>query len=854
MQDEDYQDKLKQWLEALTTDEIVYVPIRHHSPHCARHLDALLRQARPSAVLIEGPHNFGELLPVLTHEENRLPLAVYCSFNDNRWETLPKPTKEERNQSMSPRYVSFYPLCDYSPEWVAMKTGAELGAQVQFIDLTFAEKILAEANAHEEVTPDRVNNLLNDSLLQHNAYLRELALRSGCRDFDDFWDRRFEFNDDFDSPAKFFRALATYCFFARQFSDPEAERLQANADREAAMAHHIRTALDKRIGGPIIVVTGGFHTVALPNLVAGKPKKFKPRSFGEKDVVQVPVAYSYPQLDRLNGYGAGMPAPDYYGRVWEKLREGGSEAVSGEVAKEFFVTLARITRESGKGAPLSTADVIAAQVQCAQLAKMRGQTHPSREDLLDAIRSCFIKGAIDIEGQLVLALAEKTLTGDRVGHVAEAAGVLPIIGDFRRRATRSRISLEPGAGREVALNIYRTSNARDTSYFLHCLEFLEVPFARLLRGPDFMHQTELHRLQEIWDVSWSPQTDGALVEASIYGGTVAEAALCKLKESWHKQQQAGEARDASTAVHVLVRGCQMGLHDHLEPVLAELPAAIAEDPNFASLARATRELLLLEMGREPLQAERLREVPQLLRAGFERCCFLIPDLAQCPDDRADEELNGLTGLPELVEAKHEGFDQQEDDAEDSEISQAIDEELLWDALERLANAVPCQSLLCGGACGLLHARGRLDTEQLGALTNAYLRSGGLSAENRVSFLRGLFVTCREVLWQSKDILQAITQLFKDWSEDEFLNSIPQLRLAFSGLSPRETDDVAALVAKSLGVEAIGPVIHTHLSEKEIMHATQLSKTVLETIQADGLREWFQPREDAKAKAQEGEAA
>ena len=44
---------------------------------------------------------------------------------------------------------------------------------------------------------------------------------------------------------------------------------------------------------------------------------------------------------------------------------------------------------------LSTADEIAALQQARLLAALRGHPGPTREDLLDGVRSCFVKGAMD---------------------------------------------------------------------------------------------------------------------------------------------------------------------------------------------------------------------------------------------------------------------------------------------------------------------------------------------------------------------------------------------------------------------------------------------------------------------------
>ena len=45
---------------------VVFFPVRHHSPACARQVDRLIRAIRPDAVLIEGPRDATHLIPLLT--------------------------------------------------------------------------------------------------------------------------------------------------------------------------------------------------------------------------------------------------------------------------------------------------------------------------------------------------------------------------------------------------------------------------------------------------------------------------------------------------------------------------------------------------------------------------------------------------------------------------------------------------------------------------------------------------------------------------------------------------------------------------------------------------------------------
>ena len=59
---------------------VVYVPVRHHSPACARQVGRLIREIRPDAVLIEGPRDATHLIPLLSHPKTKMPVAIYTTF------------------------------------------------------------------------------------------------------------------------------------------------------------------------------------------------------------------------------------------------------------------------------------------------------------------------------------------------------------------------------------------------------------------------------------------------------------------------------------------------------------------------------------------------------------------------------------------------------------------------------------------------------------------------------------------------------------------------------------------------------------------------------------------------------
>ena len=819
---------LDRTLDALHTSDCVYFPIRHHSPACAWHLARLIRDLRPSAILIEGPISFTPLIPTILDEKTKPPIAIYTHFVDSARKLYKSPANEP---DLGPaRFAAYYPFCDYSPELVALRVGQEVGARLRFIDLDYTDQVLAEHLSKEQLGRPRVESLMRETYLQHSNYLHALAQRSGCRDFNEMWDHLFEANFQARSTKAFMREVATYCFFGRR--DMTLESLQADAivAREEMMAAQIaqeRSSL--KTNETILVVTGGNHTVALPQLVAAgtaRPASSTPAAGSTQTAL---IRYSFDQLDRLNGYASGMPSPDYYNRLWHEMADGTSDPHL-SVATSLVVEIGALTRRKNMQFSLSTADEIAALQQAKLLASLRGHPGPTREDLLDGVRSCFVKGSMDAEGLWLMELVRVVLTGKQVGDVPATAGVPPIVSNFRKEAERARLDISDSLKKRLSLEIYRKTNHRQTSRLFHCLNFLHVPFAALMAGPDFFLGTGLERIHEHWQYAWSPMTESALVEASIYGSTIEEASANRLREAIGQLEEQGKGRSASAAVSMLILACRMGLHRHTDQLLGLITAKIGEEPSFVEAVGAANQLLLLWQSREPLEAHSLSEVPALLHAAYLRSCYLVPTLVQCTEEELSTTLNSLSSIRELLKA-----------AADIEL---IDEEVFWQAAEKVLKAQnhahPTYSTIAGAIGGLLHSSGRMDHAQLDELVVGYL-IGINDSQKRVGFLRGLLKTCREAAWQNERLINSLNEIIASWDEAEFIKALPSLRLALADLTPRETDKVASCVADLHGEEQLGRLIEVRITEGELEINRQLTALVLKTLNDDGLAHWIETK-------------
>jgi hypothetical protein len=272
----------------------------------------------------------------------------------------------------------------------------------------------------------------------------------------------------------------------------------------------------------------------------------------------------------------------------------------------------------------------------------------------------------------------------------------------------------------------------------------------------------------------------------------------------------------------------MGLHRHTGQLLGLIAARIVEEPSFVEAVGAANQLLLLWQSREPLEAHSLKEVPLLLRAAYQRACYLLPGLAQCPEEELSATLDSLASVRELLAAAR-------DDA-------LLDEELFWEAAARVLAAKnhshPSYGTISGAIAGLLFSHGRIDGAQLDELVVGYLR-GISDSQKRVGFLRGLLRTCREVAWQNLQLIRSLDEIIAAWDEKDFITALPSLRLALADLTPRETDKVANCVAGLYGQDQLGDLVQYQTTENEMEFNRRLTQLVLETLSNDGLAHWIE---------------
>ena len=747
--------------------EIILLPVRHHSPACAFHVNRTINQVRPAVILVEGPDNADALIPVMVHEETKAPFAIYYSYHD----------QSGRISEEKAHYKCYYPFLDYSPELAALRAGNRLGIRTAFIDLPYGDILAASQEGRGLLkAQEEKSNYNDDYLLSRNEYLLKLCERTGLRSFDEFWEKYFELNGMQEESARWFDNLLVYCGLARENTPRESMEEDGCLAREAYMAERIREHAERLAGaeGKVLVVTGGFHTPGLKALLAGAEEKAILAKDGkrrdkvpEKDQGVYLMPYSMEAADALNGYASGMPFTGFYQKIWDRTEE--SETPYEDAVLDMIVAAGKETRR--REGYLSTYDEICACAMARGLAGLRGKQEPGAYELLDAVLSSFVKGEYNLASDGPVRILRRMMTGNAIGALCRQADVPPIIYDFQEECRHFGLKVGSTLEAEVTLSIFSNPKHRRESMFFNRMLYLNTAFARKIKGPNLQLKKDRNLMREIWKYKWSSQVNAALIEVSVYGATLEEAVISLVKEELKKELGARES------ALLLTRVFEMGLKDQTEPVFDRVYELLLQDTDFYSIAEALKSLMMMEeLG--SLYGSSL-DFGELIAIGCRKLISLLPSMTRIKDEDLDSCMNALKLLYRIT-------------GRDCMAGQERDD--YFNVLEKMTRDGEINAGLNGCVHGILYGSGREAADEIEMVCKGYLGGTKEQLFSTAQFFRGLFFTARDLVFIGEQFVRMLDGFYGAVSEEEFMELLPKLRMAFAYFTPREIDRIAAMAA------------------------------------------------------------
>lgn len=784
--------------------DLYVVPIRHHSPACSAHLERLLEEVRPAAILVEGPCDFDWLIPLLRDTRTRAPVAIVALLT----------REDEEGEKGKRRVTSYFPFSSHSPEFIALRHGADGAVLTRFIDLPSHSRAFS-GEGERASTPSLIGD---ETAFDSGDFVTALAQEMGCRDGNEVWDQLFESRIADSDWRGFFAGVGQYCACIRAATAPSVMEADGTLPREAQMRALIAETRAE-VTGPIVALVGGFHAPALAHAKEkGDKATAPPRKAAPSQPSAYLVRYGNRQLDALQGYSAGLPLPGFYEKWWDWHRTHNKDADPREWAHALIGGFAEHLRKDRKAPPFPV--ILAAVEQAERLASLRGRALPFRDDIIDAVRSTFIKDEAPRYGAPLLTELHSWLTGTGIGDVPASAGSPPLVEAVRAEARRLRFAIDDGEIRQRNLDIYRKPAHREASRFCHALSLLGAGFGERTAGPDFRNDVGLDRLFEIWSVSWSPMVEARLVEIAHCGDTLADAVAATIAERIAALEFEGKGRNALAAIDLFAAACRAGIGESASAILDIVEAEVIEDPALLSVIAALADVVLLRRGHDVLGIADTAPLDHLLATTWRRVLILLPGLAEIPADQAQPSVAALADLRGIIElAGTAGF--------------AFDLEPFEAALSRLAaaelapqvdGAVMAFALLDGRADGAL-----LERRLRGELAGAYVKPA-----EKLAFLGGIIAIAPELLWTLPQVIDALDSVVGDVDEEEFIALLPHLRLALMPLDPREIDRLSGMVANKLGLASDALQSLVAISEGEVMDNLALDRAMADKLVSEGV--------------------
>ncbi|MFH8568848.1 DUF5682 family protein [Streptomyces sp. NPDC017993] len=573
--------------------EPVLLGVRHHGPGSARAVRAALEQCAPRAVLIEGPPEADELVPLAAQDGMRPPVALLAHVLDD------------------PGRAAFWPLAEFSPEWVALRWALEHGVPVRFIDLPAAHSLaMEEAEAPEEAerAEDHGRPGAREGRGRPEEPARAEAAGKGGRpgeapgpgeaparpgegeQGDSAPDSRAEVRVDplrvlaatagYDDPERWWEDVVEH----RGTSGPEADALapfnalaeamaalrevygDGGHDRDPVREAHMRLRLRaarKEFGDDIAVVCGAWHVPALARRSTVTADRALLKGLPKVKAALTWVPWTHRRLSRRSGYGAGIASPGWYGHLF---------SAPDRPIERWMTKVAGLLREEDYA--VSSAHVIEAVRLAEGLATVRGRPLAGLAETDDAIRAVMGDGS---EAPSTL-IHDRLVVGDVLGEVPEDAPAVPLERDIAR--IRRALRLKPEAlEREMELDLRKETDA-GRSRLLHRLRLLGIPWGEPTRS-----RGSTGTFRETWRLRWEPELSVRVAEAGIWGTTVLSAATAKAASD------AVGAADLA-AVTALAEQCLLAeLPDALPVVMRVLSDRAALDADVGHLAQALPALV-----------------------------------------------------------------------------------------------------------------------------------------------------------------------------------------------------------------------------------------------------------------------
>lgn len=728
---------------------IHFFGIRHHGVGCARSLQQAFETLQPDIILIEGPPEANDLLPLASLNSMQPPVAILIYA------------------PLQPKHAVYYPFAVFSPEWQAIQFGQRANIVTRFIDLPQSHQLAESINVEKEwldkqqlelerlkledqqsdqdqslsITADNPdisephNEVLAEATELHSGdALKWLATAAGFSDVETWWDHLVEQRED---SLDLFASIEKMMTVARSALNQTLSEREAK--REAHMRQMIRAA-EKEGFKKIAVICGAWHVPALQDMPSIKHDADLLKNLAKEKVTATWTPWTYGRLAQQSGYGAGIQAPGWYDHLWHRPKQ---------AAMYWLTDIAQLLRKHDLDA--SSAHLIEILRLADTLASLRERSRAGLVELMDATQSILFG-----EHNSPLRLIEKDLLiNDRLGTVPPETPLLPLPADVKRLQKNLRFKINTET--QILELDLRQENHLEKSIFLHRLNLLGIAWGKIKNN-----YGKTGTYNETWQLEWQPEFELHLIEANIWGASVAEATYQKLCHDAEKTTRLNEITPLIECI-LLTNATSA-----IEPVMLRIQSLAATTHDASTLMTAIAPLAKV-MRYGNVRKTNLDAVSAVLDGLIQRACIALPLAASGINQEAANQL--MTAITAMDSAIH--------------LLQQPEHTHAWfNALGKCARMQTTQALIAGRSVRILTEQAVWSVEET-AQALAFACNNPINPLQTADWIEGFLQGSGLLLILNDMLFNIFNQWVASLSDSAFIELLPLLRRTFSTFTSAE---------------------------------------------------------------------
>ena len=434
----------------------------------------------------------------------------------------------------------------------------------------------------------------------------------------------------------------------------------------------------------------------------------------------------------------------------------------------FFARKVRDYRQN----KMSTAVQVDCQVMLKGLASLRDKLAPSVHELIDAVKSTFIKEEYNDSHYILLNLL-KALTTVPLGKVPLDVNVPPIWRDFVYKAKTFALKSDDQEVHKANIDIFKDEKNVLKGRFFAQVSYLcpgfEVDQYNRHHNANYIKRTETYTYRFTDHVVMS------IIEAAEYGDTLELASEAKVKESL---EQGGLSL---VELCSLFKDCiDMGIERQYQRLQQLITNTIYHERNLSDIACSLDMLNSYGLIAKTTK-DNQKVIDGLIKLVLKRALQVLTDTVDISDDELDEYIASLMKLDYYFN-KYEYITKS-----------------YYELLFELSKDSDIGASLQGAYVSFLFKNKQITYDEFERFVDQFVYGSIIENNDCIGFFYAILKVSKASIFYRNGILQLLNAYIASLQGEEFLKVLVMLRRSFASFSKEEIYKVVTLLQKIHGI-------------------------------------------------------